>query len=84
MPDDPSQHAAMAEGPLGMLLSAAIFGFFDPPATAIVWDKHGTPTALAPLPGDAFSYAGGMNNSGAVAGFSHNPGTGTDTAVVWR
>jgi len=71
-------------GVSGVLLFAAIFGIFDPPATAVVWDKHGAPTALSPLPGDAYSYAGGMNEAGEVAGFSHNPGTDTDTAVVWR
>lgn len=71
-------------GVSGVFLFAALFGIFDPPATAVVWDKHGNPTPLPPLPGDAFSYAGGINEAGAVAGFSHDPGTDTDTAVVWR
>ena len=71
-------------GVSGVVLFAAIFGLFDPPATAVLWDKHGVPAPLSPLPGDAFSYAGGMNDAGAVVGFSHDPASDTDTAVVWR
>lgn len=74
----------LTAGVSGELLLFAIFGIFDPPATAVLWDKDGTPTPLPPLPGDAFSYAGGMNDAGAVVGFSHDPATDTDTAVVWR
>lgn len=71
-------------GVSGAFLFGELLGLFHPPATAVRWDGPGTPTVLPPLPGDAFSYAGGMNDLGEVAGYSHDPGSGTNTAVVWR
>ena len=62
-----------------------LFGFFGlPTGTAVVWDKHGVPTALNPLAGETDSFASGINDPGHVVGRSFNADTGTNTAVVWR
>lgn len=71
-------------GVSGAFLFGELLGLFKPPATAVRWDQHGAPTALPPLPGDAFSFAGDLNDYGEAVGYSHDPGTETDTAVVWR
>lgn len=61
-----------------------LFGFFGPPAgTAVVWDKKGNPTALAPLAGDADSFAFAINEPGRVVGNSQDA-SGANTAVIWR
>jgi uncharacterized membrane protein len=62
-----------------------LFGFFGlPTGTAVVWDKHGVPTALNPLAGDTDSFASGINDDRHVVGRSFDANTGTNTAVVWR
>ena len=71
-------------GMSGVALFAVVFQIFEPPASAVLWDKHGVPTALPPLPGDDFSYGFGVNDRGDVVGYSNSAGTGANTAVVWR
>ena len=51
--------------------------------TAVVWDKRGVPTALAPLRGDTDSFGFGINDRGHVVGNSR-AADGTTTAVIWR
>lgn len=71
-------------GMSGEALFAVVFQIFEPPASAVLWDKHGVPTALPPLPGETFSYGFDVNDRGDAVGYSNDAETGANTAVVWR
>ncbi len=83
---DPSS-AAQAINNRGAVAGSSgtdLFGVFAlPQGTAVIWDKHGVPTALQPLAGDVASLAFGINEPGHVVGYSRDA-AGTTTAVVWR
>ncbi len=71
-------HSRTGQGPCGLTAVD----------TAVVWDRHGVPTALGPLPGDVEARARGINDAGIVTGISLGPrDAGTCftvfTPVVW-
>lgn len=56
-----------------------VVGLSAPAAT--VWGRDGNPTLLAPLPGNAVSFANDVNSRGDAVGASVRPGP--PTATVW-
>ncbi len=66
----------------GIVGSSVVGGMYD---QAVYWkDAASAPLLLPPLPGQAYCWAGNINNDGVVVGWSSDAANANRRAVAWR